>query len=144
MLPLLIGLNNDLLIRILPQCERMKKLFGPSFCCVRMAISTSWWLISTPKGTFHHCLLRIFPYNYCYFLLLFCRPHLQGPLTITPSQTHNYGTESCSILVIPSVPPTIVIAEKNGKLHHAMFLESTTAGNVCFEMKLLFIKSNTK
>ncbi|XP_037808228.1 nuclear pore complex protein Nup88 [Lucilia sericata] len=55
------------------------------------------------------------------------RPRLQGPLTITPSTVDNYGVDSCSILVIPSLPPTLVIAETNGKLHHALFMEAENA-----------------
>ncbi|KAM7349949.1 nuclear pore complex protein Nup88 isoform 2-T2 [Cochliomyia hominivorax] len=55
------------------------------------------------------------------------RPRLQGPITITPSTVDNYGLDSCSILVIPSLPPTLVIAETNGKLHHALFLEAENA-----------------
>ncbi|XP_075154824.1 nuclear pore complex protein Nup88 isoform X2 [Haematobia irritans] len=55
------------------------------------------------------------------------RPRLQGPITITPCTVDNYGLDSCSILVIPSLPPTLVIAETNGKLHHALFLEAENA-----------------
>ncbi|KAL9873203.1 nuclear pore complex protein Nup88 [Glossina fuscipes fuscipes] len=57
------------------------------------------------------------------------KPRLQGPLTITPSSTDNYGVDYCSLLVVPSLPPTLVIAETNGKLHHAMFLEAEVAEN---------------
>ncbi|XP_049310430.1 nuclear pore complex protein Nup88 isoform X1 [Bactrocera dorsalis] len=55
------------------------------------------------------------------------KPRLQGPLTITPQSNDNYGLESCAILVIPSLPPTLVIAEANGTLHHALFLEAEEA-----------------
>ncbi|TMW54168.1 hypothetical protein DOY81_000752 [Sarcophaga bullata] len=55
------------------------------------------------------------------------RPRLQGPITMTPSTVDNYGLDSCSILVIPSLPPTLIIAETNGKLHHALFLEAENA-----------------
>uniref|UniRef100_A0A1A9WCN8 Nucleoporin Nup88 n=1 Tax=Glossina brevipalpis TaxID=37001 RepID=A0A1A9WCN8_9MUSC len=57
------------------------------------------------------------------------KPRLQGPLTMTPSRTDNYGLDSCSLLVIPSLPPTLVIAETNGKLHHGLFLEAEVAGS---------------
>ncbi|XP_001358068.3 nuclear pore complex protein Nup88 [Drosophila pseudoobscura] len=49
---------------------------------------------------------------------------LQGPITITPQKMDNYGLESCSIMIIPSLPPTIVIAESNGKLHHALLMDA--------------------
>lgn len=52
------------------------------------------------------------------------KPRLQGPLTIRPQTIDNFGLESCSVLLIPSLPPTIVIAESNGKLHHALLIES--------------------
>ncbi|XP_022227934.2 nuclear pore complex protein Nup88 [Drosophila obscura] len=52
---------------------------------------------------------------------------LQGPLTITPQKLDNYGLEYCSIMIIPSLPPTIVIAESKGKLHHALLLDAEAA-----------------
>ncbi|XP_055372095.1 nuclear pore complex protein Nup88 [Condylostylus longicornis] len=52
------------------------------------------------------------------------KPKLQGPLTFLPQCGDNYGTESCSLIVIPSLPPTLVIAESNGKLHHALMIEN--------------------
>ncbi|KAH8278812.1 hypothetical protein KR018_009982 [Drosophila ironensis] len=55
------------------------------------------------------------------------RTRLQGPLTITPQAQDNYGLESCSLLVIPSLPPTLVIAESSGKLHHALLMEAEAA-----------------
>ncbi|XP_030559070.1 nuclear pore complex protein Nup88 [Drosophila novamexicana] len=51
---------------------------------------------------------------------------LQGPITITPQTSANYGLESCALLIIPSLPPTVIIAESTGKLHHALLLESET------------------
>ncbi|KAL1395869.1 hypothetical protein pipiens_010921 [Culex pipiens pipiens] len=35
----------------------------------------------------------------------------------------NYGLDSCSLVVVPSLPPTIIIAESSGKTHHALLLE---------------------
>ncbi|XP_036339495.1 nuclear pore complex protein Nup88 [Rhagoletis pomonella] len=55
------------------------------------------------------------------------KPRLQGPLTITPQSSDNYGLDSCAILVIPSLPPTLIIAESNGNLHHALLLEAEEA-----------------
>ncbi|XP_017103908.2 nuclear pore complex protein Nup88 [Drosophila bipectinata] len=49
---------------------------------------------------------------------------LQGPITITPQVQDNYGLESCALMVIPSLPPTIVIAESNGKIHHALLMDA--------------------
>ncbi|CAG9806139.1 unnamed protein product [Chironomus riparius] len=52
------------------------------------------------------------------------KPRLQGPITMTPSQKDNYGDDSCSLLVIPTNPMTIVIAENSGILHHALLIEN--------------------
>lgn len=51
------------------------------------------------------------------------RPKLQGPISILPQVEDNYGLDSCSLVVIPSLPPTIIIAESTGKTHHALLLE---------------------
>lgn len=51
------------------------------------------------------------------------KPRLQGPLTMIPSQKGNYGDDSCSLLVIPTLPPTIIIAENSGALHHALLID---------------------
>jgi nuclear pore complex protein Nup88 len=53
-----------------------------------------------------------------------------GPLTILPAQKNNYGDDSCSLLVIPSTPTALVIAENSGILHHVLMVESNNeAGN---------------
>jgi hypothetical protein len=61
---------------------------------------------------------------YLLFLFLYHRPHLQGPVSILPQSHDNYGVDSCSILVMPTLPPTVVIAETTGKMHHALLLEA--------------------
>lgn len=55
------------------------------------------------------------------------RPRLQGPLSMYPRTEDNFGIDSCAILVLPSSPPTLVIAEPSGKLYHAIMLY--TAGD---------------
>lgn len=54
----------------------------------------------------------------------------------------NYGLDSCSLLVIPSLPPALVIAESNGKLHHALFLEAENAEDVSFKISRFSMISN--
>lgn len=57
---------------------------------------------------------------------------------MTPSTKNNYGLDYCSILVLPSLPPTLVIAESNGNLHHGLLLEAECAdevSNVCMARK---------
>uniref|UniRef100_A0A336M5T4 CSON012591 protein n=1 Tax=Culicoides sonorensis TaxID=179676 RepID=A0A336M5T4_CULSO len=56
------------------------------------------------------------------------RPHLQGPISFLPQVQDNYGLDSCGILVIPTLPATVVIAESSGKLHHAMLIEGEPEG----------------
>uniref|UniRef100_A0A1S4GB46 Uncharacterized protein n=1 Tax=Anopheles gambiae TaxID=7165 RepID=A0A1S4GB46_ANOGA len=53
------------------------------------------------------------------------RPKLQGPISIQPQVDDNYGLDSCSLIVIPTLPPTVIIAESTGKTHHALFLEES-------------------
>ncbi|XP_016961398.1 nuclear pore complex protein Nup88 [Drosophila biarmipes] len=55
------------------------------------------------------------------------KTRLQGPITITPQARDNYGLESCAVMIIPSLPPTLVIAESNGKLHHALLMEAESS-----------------
>jgi nuclear pore complex protein Nup88 len=52
------------------------------------------------------------------------KPRLEGPLTMYPEKLDNYGLDSCSLIVIPTLPPTVVIAENTGKIHHALLVES--------------------
>ncbi|KAG5681118.1 hypothetical protein PVAND_010578 [Polypedilum vanderplanki] len=61
------------------------------------------------------------------------KPRLQGPLTMIPSQKDNYGDDSCSLIVIPTLPVTIVIAENSGVLHHALMLENQMNQDTFFD-----------
>lgn len=45
-----------------------------------------------------------------------------------PQVQDNYGVDSCGILVLPTLPPTVVIAESSGKLHHAVLVETEVEG----------------
>lgn len=69
------------------------------------------------------------------------QPRLQGPLTMIPSQKENYGDDSCSLLVIPTLPPTIVIAENTGKLHHVLMIE-TAPEELSFNETKTFLKND--
>lgn len=60
------------------------------------------------------------------------RPPLQGPISILPSTFDNYGDDSCSILIIPSLPPTIIIAESSGNLFHGLLMDSDSSDNNSF------------
>lgn len=60
------------------------------------------------------------------------KPRLQGPITMIPSQNDNYGDDSCSLLVIPTNPMTIVIAENSGILHHALLIENPQNNEMSF------------
>lgn len=53
------------------------------------------------------------------------KPRLQGPLKMFPSKKDNYGDDFCSLLVIQTLPPTIVIAENRGILHHVLMVDSS-------------------
>lgn len=65
------------------------------------------------------------------------KPRLQGPLTMIPSQRDNYGDDSCSLIIIPTFPITLVIAENSGKLHHVLMIESSNSENSFDETKTI-------
>lgn len=67
------------------------------------------------------------------------KPKLLGPLSMTPQNFSNYGLESCSILVMASDPPAIVVAETTGKLHHMLLLESDTVEESFKEIDSSFV-----
>ncbi|KAK7058760.1 hypothetical protein SK128_016253 [Halocaridina rubra] len=48
-----------------------------------------------------------------------------GPLTMTPPSEDNYGVDSCSLLVLQSYPPVLVIATSSGMLHHCIVYDSS-------------------
>ncbi|KAG7157815.1 Nuclear pore complex protein Nup88-like [Homarus americanus] len=55
------------------------------------------------------------------------RPHLHklhGPLSMTPACDDNYGLDSCSLLVLQSSPPVLVIATTTGQLHHCIVVDN--------------------
>lgn len=41
-----------------------------------------------------------------------------------PATQDNYGVDSCSILVLPTSPVTVIIAEPSGKLFHSILVET--------------------
>lgn len=52
------------------------------------------------------------------------RPRIQGPLTMHPQTDDNFGVDACSLLVVPSNPPTVIIAEPSGNIFHGILLEN--------------------
>lgn len=60
------------------------------------------------------------------------KPPLQGPISMLPSSFDNYGVDSCSILIIPSLPPTVVIAENSGNLFHGLLMDTDSSENNSF------------
>lgn len=49
-----------------------------------------------------------------------------------PGTKDNFGLDSCSVLVLPSNPPTVVIAEPSGKLYHAIMLDTAESKESSF------------
>ncbi|KAB7495709.1 Nuclear pore complex protein Nup88 [Armadillidium nasatum] len=52
------------------------------------------------------------------------RKTLYGPLSFLPSSFDNYGIDFCSLLVLPSSPIVLVIANTNGLLHHCIVMDA--------------------
>ena len=65
------------------------------------------------------------------------QPRLQGPLTVKPPSTVNYGDDYCSLLVIPTLPHTIVVAENSGILHHLLMMETSNEDLTLDETKTI-------
>lgn len=65
------------------------------------------------------------------------QPRIQGPLTMIPAQKDNYGDDSCSLLLIPTLPPTLIIAETSGKLHHILMIETANEDTSFDETRIL-------
>ncbi|XP_071551048.1 nucleoporin 88 isoform X2 [Panulirus ornatus] len=49
---------------------------------------------------------------------------LYGPLSMSPPCDDNYGSDYCSLLVLHSCPPVLVIATTAGRLHHCIVIDS--------------------
>ncbi|KAK7873136.1 hypothetical protein R5R35_006360 [Gryllus longicercus] len=47
---------------------------------------------------------------------------VQGPLSMYPPAEDNYGADACSLLVLATVPPVVVIASCDGTLYHCALL----------------------
>nr|XP_022342130.1 nuclear pore complex protein Nup88-like [Crassostrea virginica] len=50
---------------------------------------------------------------------------LQGPLVMYPPAEDNYGVDACSVAVLGSSPPVLVIGTRDGKLHHCLVMQSS-------------------
>lgn len=74
------------------------------------------------------------------FIVFFFRPRIQGPLSMYPQRRDNFGVDSCALLVLPTNPMTVVIAEPTGKLYHAILIEST--GNPLENVSNYKLRSN--
>ena len=48
--------------------------------------------------------------------------HVAGPLTMQPAALDNYSCDACSLICLPVSPPVLVIANRNGNIHHAVVL----------------------
>lgn len=53
------------------------------------------------------------------------KPKFEGPLTMYPPADDNYGVDACSILVLPTLPNTIIVATSSGTLYHSVLLKFT-------------------
>lgn len=51
---------------------------------------------------------------------------LTGPLRMYPAAEDNYGSDACYILCLNLRPAVIVIATRDGKLHHCLLLNRST------------------
>ncbi|XP_060878477.1 nuclear pore complex protein Nup88 [Metopolophium dirhodum] len=54
---------------------------------------------------------------------------ITGPLTMYPPADDNYSEDACSILVMDTIPPSVVIASNFGELYNCLLLPDTQAKN---------------
>lgn len=57
------------------------------------------------------------------------KPRLQGPLSMYPSASDNYGLDSCAVLALPSNPTTLIVAEPSGRLFHMILVDTEAESN---------------
>lgn len=50
---------------------------------------------------------------------------ITGPLTMYPPADDNYSEDACSILVLDTIPPSVVIASNFGELYNCLLLPDT-------------------
>lgn len=50
---------------------------------------------------------------------------ITGPLTMYPPADDNYSEDACSILVMDTIPPSVVIASNFGELYNCLLLPDT-------------------
>ena len=51
-----------------------------------------------------------------------------GPMIMQPAALDNYSGDACSLLCMPVSPPVLVIANRNGNIHHAVVLPRDITG----------------
>ncbi|KAL4113472.1 hypothetical protein QTP88_017087 [Uroleucon formosanum] len=54
---------------------------------------------------------------------------ITGPLTMYPPADDNYSEDACSILVLDTIPPSVVIASNFGELYNCLLLPDTQTKN---------------
>ncbi len=54
---------------------------------------------------------------------------LSPPLVMHPDEETNYGSDACSILTLSSLPLAVIIANKNGKIYHCIFMPHEQVGD---------------
>lgn len=54
---------------------------------------------------------------------------IRGPLTMSPPAEDNYGVDACSILCLETLPPIVAICTREGKVYHAVILESDSTND---------------
>lgn len=62
-------------------------------------------------------------------------------LGMHPPAEDNYGSDAMSLLVLPTNPPALVIANGNGVLHHCVYLDS---GEVCNRRSVMYDADQVK
>jgi len=51
------------------------------------------------------------------------KPVVRGPLPMYPPADDNYGVDACSVIVLPSSPPLLVVSTCSGTLYHCLIMD---------------------
>lgn len=72
------------------------------------------------------------------------KTEISKPFSMMPETPDNYGLDCCALLVLQSVPPTLVIASSKGVLHHCVLMSTELDDDRSFveaEHKLYVLES---
>ena len=78
-------------------------------------------------------------FNYNQYFYRGGKKVVYGPLNMTPSTFDNYGLDYCSLLVLQSSPPVLVIGNSTGRLNHCIVVDNSDEKPNTNELELTLV-----